>query len=235
MHIYECIKYSYYDGSPKKVRLVITDNMIIYRNMQGCFNFSCKNKVIPYKQILGVMFGPKTTVFSMVNKNRPPWNMISIIIRERTFDFEFEDYTELKDFIKIMYGFRRKNSLNFVLPYVSDINKDIVWMNNNMRRLERSNILTLVDWYKTKNNKYAIFKNQDDNKECIICLEKFKLDEQICKLNCKHFFHIDCIELWINKKNDCPLCRTPLNHENIEEDNEELLISNEMSEQQYEI
>ena len=72
-------------------------------------------------------------------------------------------------------------------------------------------------------------------KECVICLENFKLNEQICKLNCNHLFHIDCIEPWLNEKKNCPICRKSTNRINIEEPNEELLTSNEMSEQQYEI
>ena len=38
---------------------------------------------------------------------------------------------------------------------------------------------------------------------CPICLE----DGVLYQLNCKHGFHMNCIDKWINKKNNCPLCR----------------------------
>ena len=28
-----------------------------------------------------------------------------------------------------------------------------------------------------------------------------------CKLQCGHCFHLNCIYVWLNKNNTCPLCR----------------------------
>ena len=41
---------------------------------------------------------------------------------------------------------------------------------------------------------------------CTICLEEIQL-YPITKLNCSHFFHLNCINLWKEKKNICPICR----------------------------
>lgn len=45
-------------------------------------------------------------------------------------------------------------------------------------------------------------------KECNICLDEFKINDNICFLPCLHFFHSECIKSWIKKSNKCPLCLT---------------------------
>ncbi len=41
---------------------------------------------------------------------------------------------------------------------------------------------------------------------CSICLEEIQL-YPTTKLNCNHYFHLNCINLWKAKKNICPICR----------------------------
>ena len=48
------------------------------------------------------------------------------------------------------------------------------------------------------------------DKECTICLEEFVVDELLYKLVCHHYYHKDCIDDWLSKKNTCPLCRLNL-------------------------
>lgn len=45
------------------------------------------------------------------------------------------------------------------------------------------------------------------NDTCSICLERFKLDDMINKLNCNHIYHKGCLDSWI-QNNNCPLCRS---------------------------
>jgi len=57
------------------------------------------------------------------------------------------------------------------------------------------------------------------NECCSICYDNYKkqptlssLVSDVCKLRCSHYFHIDCINQWINNyHHNCPLCRTELN------------------------
>lgn len=59
----------------------------------------------------------------------------------------------------------------------------------------------------------CIFKNipKEDREKCItcsICLENYKDDDKIRVLPCKHGFHPDCIDPWLEQYNyKCPLCR----------------------------
>lgn len=49
----------------------------------------------------------------------------------------------------------------------------------------------------------------DENVDCAVCLEIFKRGEK-CRIlaKCKHSFHAECIDSWLMKTGDCPICRT---------------------------
>ena len=63
--------------------------------------------------------------------------------------------------------------------------------------------------------------NEFDLKECIICMEEFRLGEAILRIPlCRHFFHQQCAKKWFESKNQarekkCPLCNKPLDIEEI--------------------
>jgi hypothetical protein len=59
-------------------------------------------------------------------------------------------------------------------------------------------------------NKKIKRKIKDDElllTECIICLENYKKGDKISILSCDHYYHTDCLNEWLNKKEECPLCR----------------------------
>lgn len=43
---------------------------------------------------------------------------------------------------------------------------------------------------------------------CCICLEDFRLGEQLCQsYNCSHVFHLGCMLEWLMGHDECPVCR----------------------------
>lgn len=46
--------------------------------------------------------------------------------------------------------------------------------------------------------------------ECVICAEKFTEDDEVKDLPCKHLFHPSCIDKWLEKKKECPICKLKL-------------------------
>ena len=44
------------------------------------------------------------------------------------------------------------------------------------------------------------------NSECSVCLCSMQ-HKAVKFLQCKHVFHLNCINKWLNKQNTCPLCR----------------------------
>ena len=46
---------------------------------------------------------------------------------------------------------------------------------------------------------------------CSVCLDSFCTNQTLRKLpGCYHAFHADCIDPWLRKKADCPVCRRPV-------------------------
>jgi hypothetical protein len=47
--------------------------------------------------------------------------------------------------------------------------------------------------------------------ECSICLKDIQQETGKRSDSCKHFFHKECIDTWLNTSKTCPECRTPFN------------------------
>ena len=59
-----------------------------------------------------------------------------------------------------------------------------------------------------KLGKYKKVKESDIcGTNCPICLDEFKESEYYRNLNCNHSFHKKCIDRWLKKENNCPMCR----------------------------
>ncbi|KAG8387995.1 hypothetical protein BUALT_Bualt02G0079000 [Buddleja alternifolia] len=48
----------------------------------------------------------------------------------------------------------------------------------------------------------------EKERKCSICQEEYEADDEMGKLKCGHFYHIDCIKQWLGHKNICPICKT---------------------------
>lgn len=62
-------------------------------------------------------------------------------------------------------------------------------------------------------NNYSIEKYESGKKMndiCAICLEEFKTEDNIIRLNCSHYYHKCCVIKWFEIKyvNTCPICRS---------------------------
>lgn len=44
--------------------------------------------------------------------------------------------------------------------------------------------------------------------KCSICQEEYEAEDEMGKLDCGHFFHVDCIKQWLVQKKTCPMCKT---------------------------
>ncbi|XP_059276486.1 uncharacterized protein LOC132030764 [Lycium ferocissimum] len=43
--------------------------------------------------------------------------------------------------------------------------------------------------------------------ECIICLDQFRIMDNLMQLPCAHRFHSKCLEPWLESNANCPACR----------------------------
>jgi hypothetical protein len=53
--------------------------------------------------------------------------------------------------------------------------------------------------------------NKDDDLICAICQDEIEKDTSIIReLECKHVYHIECIDKWLSIKNECPMCKNTI-------------------------
>lgn len=50
--------------------------------------------------------------------------------------------------------------------------------------------------------------------ECTICIDDMHKGEEATVLPCKHWFHGECVTLWLKEHNTCPICRMPIEGNN---------------------
>jgi hypothetical protein len=51
------------------------------------------------------------------------------------------------------------------------------------------------------------FKKDHETEECPICRCEYKHKEHRRDLNCGHYFHKKCVDKWLKKCPNCPVCR----------------------------
>jgi hypothetical protein len=67
-------------------------------------------------------------------------------------------------------------------------------------------------------NKLKVMKSDDiENaltKQCHICIEDYLPNEDLIYLDCKHYFHKECIQKWLlGSSSKCPICRKKVHEE----------------------
>lgn len=58
--------------------------------------------------------------------------------------------------------------------------------------------------------------NNDGSNETVIAPTKEDIDNYECKLHCMHKFHYSCIAQWLERSQNCPICRMEIKHYEIE-------------------
>ena len=60
-----------------------------------------------------------------------------------------------------------------------------------------------------------VSKLDNEKKNCLICLDDFKIGDKTTVLPCIHFFHSNCIKMWLKSQNTCPICKFKLIRRNV--------------------
>jgi len=61
-----------------------------------------------------------------------------------------------------------------------------------------------------------ITSNKDGSNETVVAPSKEEIDNYECKLHCMHKFHYSCIAQWLERSQNCPICRMEIKHYEIE-------------------
>ncbi|KAK3221213.1 hypothetical protein Dsin_008238 [Dipteronia sinensis] len=64
--------------------------------------------------------------------------------------------------------------------------------------------------------RFGSLRGQKDWLECAVCLTRFDPTEVLRLLpKCKHAFHVECVDTWLDSHSTCPLCRYRVDPEDI--------------------
>ncbi|KAK6925339.1 Zinc finger, RING-type [Dillenia turbinata] len=64
--------------------------------------------------------------------------------------------------------------------------------------------------------RFASLRGQKEGLECAVCITKFEPSEVLRLLpKCKHAFHVECVDTWLDAHSTCPLCRYRVDPEDI--------------------
>jgi hypothetical protein len=50
-----------------------------------------------------------------------------------------------------------------------------------------------------------------------VCLIEFEMEDLVRKTICDHLFHKECLEQWLKKHENCPICRKNLSKKDLED------------------
>ncbi|CAE8704523.1 unnamed protein product [Polarella glacialis] len=57
-------------------------------------------------------------------------------------------------------------------------------------------------------SRFVATGREDQQVTCMVCLCNFETDEEVRQLPCNHVFHCECIDEWLRRCTDCPICKT---------------------------
>jgi E3 ubiquitin-protein ligase RNF38/44 len=64
--------------------------------------------------------------------------------------------------------------------------------------------------------RFGSLRGQKDGLECAVCLTRFESSEVLRLLpKCKHAFHVECVDTWLDAHSTCPLCRYRVDPEDV--------------------
>jgi hypothetical protein len=107
------------------------------------------------------------------------------------------------------------------IPDARDGENVLVVQPRNSRQRNRRDIdfIPLFFWYEESSEYPTVpivprtkrCTHQENGTNCRICFNDVVTNDTITDLPCGHIFHKDCMDRWTEFKQECPLCRGPLN------------------------
>ena len=138
------------------------------------------------------------------------------------------DFYNLQEYIKHMENLRILNYTNLITEHLSVIppnyinyicyhlnqigwhfeDYDTVISNTvNEKYSEKeinNNVINNISTFSFKKNSFNI---TNDTHNCIVCMCEIEENEECKKLKCGHMFHSNCIDNWLRRTLECPMCR----------------------------
>ena len=74
-------------------------------------------------------------------------------------------------------------------------------------RLSENDSTLIRDYNIQIKEKPILYQCKEGNIKCSICFETIEKDNIVQSLPCSHCFHHECINNWVQMKEECPICR----------------------------
>ncbi|CAF1146179.1 unnamed protein product [Adineta ricciae] len=68
---------------------------------------------------------------------------------------------------------------------------------------EQINSIPIESFHPTSNT------NTDEENKCGVCLDLFETNQTLRRFPCRHVYHKECADRWLQENNVCPICREP--------------------------
>ncbi|KAG1330314.1 RING-H2 finger protein ATL32 [Cocos nucifera] len=99
----------------------------------------------------------------------------------------------------------------FIVFFFSRSLLESSWHDRATAGLDRSTICALPTfaYRRATCQGFGAGAKQGTSAECAVCISVVEDGEEVRLLpNCKHVFHVQCIDMWLYSHSTCPLCRT---------------------------
>ena len=118
------------------------------------------------------------------------------VAQQETLEMEVACYREAQEKLLALEETERtmKSALNELQQLVQEKDEALLKKEEDARKAEEMARKTVVE-------------QMEEEFSCIICQELFV---NACTLACSHSFCEHCLQSWLSKKNNCPICRHPL-------------------------
>lgn len=94
--------------------------------------------------------------------------------------------------------------------YVDQLIEIYLSLNKENRNILNKNKYNSIKIHNLDSLKIKPNNNCENN--CVICLDKFIKSDEINILDCKHYYHMKCLKIWLLEyNNSCPICRELIN------------------------
>jgi hypothetical protein len=181
-----------------------TDNNAYIFNVifNGNENYIRKNSSTPY--INNIQNGFNNQI---INSNLSHLNNIQ---NYQTFNFNNSNFSVningqfMNNFLNFNQPNYNFNDYFYINIPINQNNNNLEINENNISSKEKADFILELNEFQYKHiNKYSSRKEEN----CTICLENFKGTDIIKEFSCKHIFHKKCLLKWLEKSNNCPLCK----------------------------
>ena len=95
------------------------------------------------------------------------------------------------------------------IPRYSPIVTNINFTYENLSQLKDIKI-GLINKNLLKKSNTKLYSDESNTELCVICQDEIINNQIIRQINCRHIFHIDCIDEWFLENKKCPTCKYEL-------------------------